>query len=613
MALPSFSGVFVFGDSLVDPGNALKLANAYDSLPFASLPDGAPTAQKGYYLGRFSDGYTFADLISNKVIGVPTKPVFPFGYDDPWFGISNPFSSDPSGNNLNFAYGGAKIRQGSESVPDLDDQTDAFRDAVDGDASPSALHLFTIGGNDVRQLVPASGSIASASSAQTILQRAANELIEEVREVINDGARHVVVTGIPDVGTIPYYNGLGDEAGRRQAATSYSHMLDGMIVARLGQLATAGVDFRYVSLTGASQDIVADLVAAGLYDPAVPLNRSALFFDQVHPSAQAHALLAASMVDTMQATLAGDLAPLANPDFSLRGTIAVKGELDKLVFSLAANTSYSFEMLGISSGKAPALASGDVLADPALRLLGPTGALVALNDDGGLGLDARVQFTTSQAGNYTIELAGVGSLVGSYRLQADNHTVRNDSYTITSSSTLVLEGANGGTDRVYTSVSYALPAGSSIETLSTNNESSTAAIGLTGNELGQTLIGNTGKNSIDGKGGNDSLRGKAGSDTFSFTTALGSDNVDAILDYNAPYDTIRLEDSIFTGLPLGTLSPAAFRTGPAALDSDDRIIFDPVSHAVSFDPDGTGVGAPLQFAILFGSNLNVTASDFIVV
>ena len=33
----AYSGVFVFGDSLVDAGNALKLAQWYDGLPFADL------------------------------------------------------------------------------------------------------------------------------------------------------------------------------------------------------------------------------------------------------------------------------------------------------------------------------------------------------------------------------------------------------------------------------------------------------------------------------------------------------------------------------------------------------------------------------------------------
>ena len=37
------AGVYVFGDSLVDAGNALELAEWYDGLPLQELPEGAPT------------------------------------------------------------------------------------------------------------------------------------------------------------------------------------------------------------------------------------------------------------------------------------------------------------------------------------------------------------------------------------------------------------------------------------------------------------------------------------------------------------------------------------------------------------------------------------------
>ena len=47
-----YSGVIVFGDSLVDAGNALGLANWYDDLPFTDPVDAAPTSDKGYYSGQ---------------------------------------------------------------------------------------------------------------------------------------------------------------------------------------------------------------------------------------------------------------------------------------------------------------------------------------------------------------------------------------------------------------------------------------------------------------------------------------------------------------------------------------------------------------------------------
>jgi Ca2+-binding RTX toxin-like protein len=334
--------------------------------------------------------------------------------------------------------------------------------------------------------------------------------------------------------------------------------------------------------------------------------------DRLHPTAQLHAHAAAYLIDAVNGAPSGEAVRMAQPDFAIRGSIGVKGEVDRFTFSLAANSTFTFEMLGLSSGKLTANAWG-TLADPELRIIGPDGKVVAANDDGGLGLDAFLQFTTSVAGNYTVELRGVGVLTGAYLLQADNAAVQNNSYTVTSSSTLVIEGPGGGTDRVYTTVSYQLAKGSSIETLSTSNSSGTALLNLTGNELAQTIIGNAAGNIIDGKRGNDSLHGKAGPDVFAFTTALGSGNVDRIGDFSAAEDSIRLENAVFTGLPAGALGAGAFRRGAVAVDADDRIIFDPVTRKLYFDPDGAGGAAQLLFATVAGSDLNLTAADFFVV
>jgi Ca2+-binding RTX toxin-like protein len=59
----------------------------------------------------------------------------------------------------------------------------------------------------------------------------------------------------------------------------------------------------------------------------------------------------------------------------------------------------------------------------------------------------------------------------------------NDTYRVDNAFDVVIEAAGGGHDRVWTSVSYALSAGSEIELLATTNASGTTAINLTGNAL----------------------------------------------------------------------------------------------------------------------------------
>ena len=82
--------------------------------------------------------------------------------------------------------------------------------------------------------------------------------------------------------------------------------------------------------------------------------------------------------------------------------------------------------------------------------------------------------------------------------------------------------------------------------------------------------------------------------------------------FSHTYDTMRLENAVFTALPAGYLSSAAFFNGGAAHDATDRIIYNVATGALSYDPDGTGAAAPVQFAVL-GTGLNVTANDFYVI
>ncbi len=556
-----YTGAFVFGDSLVDSGNALKLANWYGDLTFSDLPDGAPTADQGYFKGRFSNGYTFADLVANKAIGLVTKPVFPFGFEDPWLGVPvAPFASDPSGINLNFAYGGAQIRQGGEAVPDLDGQTDAYRDAVDGNADPNALHLITIGGNDVRALAKSGSAPVAPDLAHAKLDAAADKLYTELSQLIAIGARHILITGIPDVGLIPQYDVDGNlrldatELQRSEAATAYSIYLDTLIRTEVvPALQALGATVTYVPLmdykdasgaivTGAINANLATIAALnGLTLQELSQNllqhQQLLFFDEVHPNAQANALLGAYMYARLSGTPWIETLPLtsADVDYRMNATIAAVGEVDKLVVSLVAGTTYTIDMLGISS-----LATAGSLADPSLRLLAPGGSVFRSSADEGVGFDATITFTAATSGSYTIEMTATGAPTGAYVLQAavvgGTAMVSGNTYVIDNASTVVLEGAGGiGQDVVKASVSYALSVGSEIEILRTTNDKGKTAINLTGNEFGQTIVGNSAVNVIEGKAGADVLVGGAGNDIFvlsnSAVTSPGSANIDKISDY----------------------------------------------------------------------------------
>jgi phospholipase/lecithinase/hemolysin len=559
----AFTHVFVIGDSLVDAGNVLELAEWYDGLPFQNLPEGAPTEDLGYFLGRFSNGYTFADLVSNKAIGLVTEPVFPYHFDDPWLGIPlDPFAGDPTGNNSNYAYGGSHIRNGTEVVPDLDEQTDALRDAVDGRIPSSALIIVTMGGNDVRDLAPTGNDPVPQAAAYTELRECAIQLQHELSQLIGDGARNICITGLADVGLIPRYDRDGDgvlnatEQMRSAAATDYSIYLDTLIRTQVvPALQALGATVTYVPLmdyVDGNGNLVAGALSAnlptiaalhGLTTEELSNNlltyKDLVFYDHVHPNAQANALLGAYMQSIIAGTPWVETLPLmgANVDYSATATIGGPGEVDRVTASLVAGTTYTLEMLGVSS-----LGTSGSLGDPTLRLIGPNGVLVGANDDSGVGFDPTLTFTATTSGNYTLELSAAGSVTGTYSLQAaviaGTAMTTSNTYAVSSSSTVVIEGAGGiGRDVISTSVSYALSPGSEIEALQTSRPSAKTAINLTGNEFAQTLIGNTGANVLEGKGGADILYGNKGNDRFVLSntavTSPGAANIDAIMDYAA--------------------------------------------------------------------------------
>ncbi|HYN46082.1 MAG TPA: calcium-binding protein [Allosphingosinicella sp.] len=187
-----------------------------------------------------------------------------------------------------------------------------------------------------------------------------------------------------------------------------------------------------------------------------------------------------------------------------------------------------------------------------------------------------------------------------------------DKYVVDNAGDVVVERAGGGNDSVSTLVDYTLAAGSHVERLTSISWTLTTPLKLTGNEFANLIEGNAGANTLDGKRGADTLVGFGGADTFAFTTALGGGNVDIIRDFSPVADTIALDDAVFAGLAPGALAAGAYRSGIAAQDADDRIIYNPATGALLFDADGIGSAAMVQFATL-DPGLALSSADFVVI
>ena len=220
---------------------------------------------------------------------------------------------------------------------------------------------------------------------------------------------------------------------------------------------------------------------------------------------------------------------------------------------------------------------------------------------GGTGDDTMI----GGAGNDTfITGSGVDTLKGG---------AGNDVYYVNNSADQVIEAVGNGRDTVIASVNYALAAGSEIEYLQGPSATSTSPIKLTGNSFAQSIVGDAAANVIDGGGGNDTITGGGGADTFVFDTALNAATNDpTITDFTVGTDIFNLASSVFTALTPGTLPAADFTTAATATTASQHILYNAGTGALSYDADGNGSGAAVQFATI-SKNLSLTAASFHVV
>lgn len=250
------TGLTVFGDSLVDSGNAQLGAL---SIP---LPDPAPAAA-GYFNGRFSNGYNFADLLALQRTGAPATPFLAGG--------------------SNFAVGGARATTNADFSPDLAAQLGFWVGATGGIADPNALYLINAGGNDLLAIqdgdldAPAAGDVGLAIAG-------AVEFLDTA------GARRIVVSNIPGFGPVAdtLNAGLGDALASlslNMATSLRVFDLQGVYEAVFFNPAAVGLP----ALTLAPSCLEAEMPS-----PTVDCSAYA-FFDPIHPTAQVHAAIAGQL------------------------------------------------------------------------------------------------------------------------------------------------------------------------------------------------------------------------------------------------------------------------------------------------------------------------------
>lgn len=226
------------------------------------------------------------------------------------------------------------------------------------------------------------------------------------------------------------------------------------------------------------------------------------------------------------------------------------------------------------------------------------------------------------AGNNSLRgAAGNDVLDGGGGIDTLEGGLGNDTFLVDTTTDVLKELVNQGTDLVMAGVSFSLVPFANIEDLTLTGG---GAINATGNNKANVLRGNSGNNvflglngddTIDGGAGRDTLSGHAGADVFRYTGPIGTGHDDRVNDFLSGTDRVEIslasvDPGLSSGLALGALaSQAGFFTIGNATTSQAQFTMT-VGDRLRWDADGNGGGAAV---LLIDFNATVSVSDIFII
>ena len=268
-----FSGLYIFGDSLSDSGNAAALVG---SNPGQVITGNGYIPSQPYASGQFTNGNVWAKSFATG-IGLSANPAF------------------AAGGGSDYAIGGARVATGNGS---LQFQLGAFL-TLNGPGVPgSALYVIEGGGNDARDALAAAAT--SPTPSVTIAQAAAayaSSIGQLVDQLQASGAQRIVVWDVPNLALAPAVTAQG--AGASFLAGQISVAMNTALSTRLAP--EVGVSIFDVYALQSS--FAAAPAAFGLTNVTDACGAVAgcdpskyLYWDGIHPTSGGHALLAQAML-----------------------------------------------------------------------------------------------------------------------------------------------------------------------------------------------------------------------------------------------------------------------------------------------------------------------------
>lgn len=269
-----YSSFFVFGDSLSDNGNLFRAIG----LP----PD-------PYLDGRFSDGPVWNE------------------------GILQDFTAAGEVS-ANFAFGGATAVANGDPVPDLSLQLGSFGASVPKAAlGDRPLASLWFGANDILDAIEDfANGLKVDSEVLAAAAAAADAVGAGVRALDLSGITDFAVWNLPDIGLTPRYQLF--EPGSATLASEASKAFNAQLDIVLAGLKDDGLQVTKIDTAGLFAEVLADPGAFDLKNLTTPCALLGgvpcddfLYFDDIHPTTVAHAVLADTFVAAVPLPASGVL------------------------------------------------------------------------------------------------------------------------------------------------------------------------------------------------------------------------------------------------------------------------------------------------------------------
>jgi cholinesterase len=299
----TFSQLYVFGDSLSDPGNFFNISGGTNPL--------AP-----YVQGRLSNGLVWSEYLAQSLNLTPA-----------------PFTMLPSGGasqGINFAVAGALtdrlnpvpgLGQASDNVifpglPGLQSELAAFAQLNQlAPAQPDALYTLWFGANDY---------LGGGRTSPVI---PIDRIGSAITTLYGQGARNFLIPNLPDLGLLPVNLGNPTQAAGLSAITqAHNNGLTALLPSLLSQL--PGSQITLLDVNQLFRDVTTNPTAFGFTNIQTPCFASAtavanncagdLFADTLHPTTAAHQLIAARAIASL------DRQSVAEPNGWI-GVVAIAG------------------------------------------------------------------------------------------------------------------------------------------------------------------------------------------------------------------------------------------------------------------------------------------------